>query len=189
MRKSKYPQVPMPGEEPKDKRHHKPGHHDGPDDKKKKKKRKHHLIRIIILLVLLIGILLGILIDRGILFPGGQGWIGNGLESLKNVGRSGQEPTAGPIDINGTVTPNPTRVPTQAVNQDAPKVYLVIKNSTILMNDVEVTAEQLIAQLSTETYSISKIYLIDDLATKGVYENVQTILNNLGRTYQVGTDQ
>ena len=191
MKKSKYPQVPAPGTEPvapppkgRPGRPGRPPKH-GPKGEKPKKKKKRHTFLWIIVLVLLIGILVGLLIDRGLIFPGGQGWIGGLIGQTEKGGKSDT-----PIDIvNTTVTPVPSPVATQPVKDDAAKVYLVIKNSTILMNDVEVTAEQLIAQLSTPTYSNSKIYLIDEYATKGVYENVQTILNNLGRSYTVGNDE
>ncbi len=176
MSKSKYPQVPMPGEEPQGKNQGKRGRHDGPHDgKPKKKKRKHHLFLIIVLLVLIIGILLGLLIDRGILFPGGEGWIGGIAGKIQEVGKG-----EGPIDLNGTITPNPSPAPTQVVDTSAAKVYLKVSGQKITMNDVEITAEGILAQLKTDTYKNSEIHLIDEHAAKGVYENLKTVLSNNG---------
>ena len=174
--------VPMPGEEPKGRKHGRP---DGPhgEKPKKKKKKKHHRFLIIVRLVLIIGILLGILIDRGILFPGGEGWIGGVIGSVRDIGKG-----PAPIDINGTVTPNPSPVPTNTVDDTLRPAYIRVKGSTIYMNDVEVTAEGLIMQLETSTYEKCAIILLDDGATKNAYENVKTILENKGRKYQEGYD-
>ncbi|MBO7401991.1 MAG: hypothetical protein J6U10_03260, partial [Lachnospiraceae bacterium] len=145
-----------------------------------KKKRKHHLFLIILLLVLIIGILLGLLIDRGILFPGGEGWIGGVVGSIKEVGKGNE-----PIDLNTTITPNPSPVPTHPVDESAPKVYIKVSGQKITMNDVEITAEGILAQLNTDTYNNSIVYLIDDYAAKGVYENLRTLLQNKGRSIEL----
>ena len=170
--------VPMPGEEQYAKKHKRHGKHDH-DEKPKKKKRKHRLIWIIILLVLIIGILLGILIDRGILFPGGQGWIGGLVEQA-----TGKNAGPGKTDIiNHVISPVPDPVPTKVVDETAATAYIRVKGNTVYMNDYEVSADGLLAQLETTTYEKSQIILIDDGATKQTFENIMRILDNLGRQY------
>ncbi len=174
MKKSKDLNVPMPGEELKDKKH---GHGGPHGDKPKKKKRRHHTFLWIIVLVLLIGILIGLLIDRGIVFSGGEGWIG-GL-----VGQNDGGTTKQPINLEGEITSAPTPVATQPVVETAAKVYLKVTGKTLYMNDVEVTADDIIAQLQTETYESSEIFIIDDGAVKSVFNNLKTLLHNIGRSY------
>lgn len=179
MKKSKDLNVPMPGEEPKDKKH---GHGGPHGDKPKKKKRRHHTFLWIIVLVLLIGILIGLLIDRGIVFSGGEGWIG-GL-----IGRDDGGTTKQPINLEGEITSAPTPVATQAVVETAAKVYLRVSGKTVYMNDVEVSADDILAQLQTTTYKNSKIIILDDDAVKSVFQNLKTVLENNGYSYTEGLE-
>ncbi len=174
-------QVPMPGQnpppEPKGK-HGKPHPEEEPGKKKKKKKR--HAWPWILLSVLLIGILLGLLLDRGLFtIPGGpgEGFIGDTFNKIFS-----KETPDDPIDINTNVTQVPSPVPTVPVDEKVSDAYVTISGSKILLNDVEIDINDLIKQL-TGPYKGAKVTLINDYATKGPYDNVKTVLYNYGISY------
>jgi len=151
-----------------------------PKRKKKKKKKKHHTFLWILLLVLIVGILLGILIDQGIIaFPGGQGWIGGAIGSITNKGQNDNDPS---VTDGASVTPVATETP----NKGGAEAYIKISENKVSMNDVEITVlTDLIAQLNTETYKGGNIFLIDDYATKAVFDEVKKLLEDNGLEYSI----
>ena len=163
-------QVPMPGQSPmpdqippetEGKRNGKHHHEEKPE---KKKKRRHRAWPWILLTVLLLGILLGILLDRGIFsIPGGpgEGFIQRGIEKILT-----KEPVESHIDINGVVTQAPSPVPTVPLNEKVPDANIKVSGSKIYLNDVEIDINDLIKQLEGP-YKGAKVVLTNDYATKG----------------------
>ncbi len=160
-----------------DKKHH--GNHEHEDERKKKKrkKRRHHPFMWMLIIILLLGIILGLLINAGLIFPGGKGWLGG---AIGNITGSGVD-DGSKIDTDKLITPATDPVPTVVPDETAADAYIRVSESKVFMNNIELKSlEDLIAQLGTATYKGCKVHLIDDYATKVVYDNVKTILANNG---------
>ncbi len=150
--------------------------------RKRKKKRSRIKRKIILFLILLLIIAVAVLT----LLYGDKLGLGDGFGFLPGV-QSGEEsgdPTgAGEDTSNVAPTAEATPVPTAEELPAVGDAFISVNETTIKLNNTEVTLEGLQLQL-TGPYKGAKVTLKDDYALMETYESVQNLLTQLGITYQ-----